>query len=48
MNIEIIWQKYRSSLLRFLSSKVSNPSDVEDLLQNILIKTHENLGSIKS
>jgi len=48
MNIETIWQEYRTSLLRFLSSKVSNESDVEDLLQVILIKTHKNLTSLTS
>jgi RNA polymerase sigma-70 factor (ECF subfamily) len=48
MNIESIWNEYRLSLHRFLSSKIDNHADVEDLLQIILIKTHKSLGSLKS
>ena len=48
MKIERGWQEYQSSLSRFLASKVANPTDVEDLLQNILIKTHQNMGSLNS
>lgn len=40
MTIDEIWQEYRSSLKAFLHSKVSNPDDVQDLLQDVLIKTH--------
>ena len=47
MNIEEIWQEYRSALKRFLHSKVSNEMDVEDLLQDILIKTYSNLHTVK-
>ncbi|WP_417432679.1 RNA polymerase sigma factor SigZ [Kiloniella sp.] len=43
-----VWTEYRAVLKAFLHSKVSNPTEVEDLLQEILIKTHENLKSIKS
>ena len=47
MEIEGIWSEYRNSLKAFLHSKISNPSDVEDLLQDILIKTHSNINSLK-
>lgn len=46
MNIETIWSKYRSSIKSFLHSKVSNADEVDDLLQEILIKTHQNLHLI--
>ncbi|CED57540.1 RNA polymerase, sigma 70 factor [Aliivibrio wodanis] len=46
MKLEVIWSEYQSSLKAFLRSKVSNPEDVEDLLQEILIKTHRNLTTI--
>ena len=46
MNLEDIWSSYRSSLKAFLHSKISNPSDVDDLLQEILIKTHNSLNNI--
>ncbi len=47
MNIQNIWTEYQSSLKSFLHSKVGNPDDVDDLLQDILIKTHKSLHSIK-
>ncbi|NMP32015.1 RNA polymerase sigma factor SigZ [Thalassotalea sp. M1531] len=46
MNIEHIWQEYKYQLERFLQRKVSNPSDVEELLQEILLKTHQQLGTV--
>lgn len=46
MNIDIVWQEYRSLLKGYLANKVSNPVDAEDLLQNILIKVHLNLPKL--
>lgn len=48
MNLEKIWAEYRTSLKAFLHSKVSNEADVEDLLQDILIKTHQHLHTVRS
>ncbi len=48
MDIEKIWQEYRAKLKAFLHSKVSNSADVDDLLQEILIKTHQHLGTLKA
>jgi RNA polymerase sigma-70 factor (ECF subfamily) len=47
MNIEEIWNDYGNLLRGFLLSRVKNPEDAEDLLQEILIKTHKNMGSLK-
>jgi len=47
MNIEQIWNDYGNLLRGFLVSKVSNPDEAEDLLQEILIKTHKNMSSLK-
>jgi len=47
MNIEHIWNDYGNLLRGFLVSKVSNTEDAEDLLQEILIKTHKNMDSLK-
>ncbi|MEM9632976.1 MAG: RNA polymerase sigma factor SigZ [Pseudomonadota bacterium] len=44
--LERVWTDYRSSLNAFLRSKVSNPADVEELLQDILLKTHTNIGKL--
>ena len=48
MNTESVWEEYREALQAFLHSRVSTPDDVDDLLQEILIKTHKNLHTIKS
>jgi RNA polymerase sigma-70 factor (ECF subfamily) len=48
MNLESIWQEYSTSLRAFLHSRVSNDADVEDLLQEVLIKTHQNLDTVAS
>jgi len=47
MNIEKIWLEYKVALQRFLRAKVSNEADVDDLLQDILIKTYRNLNTVK-
>ena len=48
MNIEQVWGEYQSGLKAFLHSKISNHDDVDDLLQEILIKTHQSLHTLKS
>ena len=48
MKIEDIWLDYRAALKRFLHAKVSNEADVEDLLQDILIKTYSKLNTVKT
>ena len=47
MEIEQIWNDYGNLLRRFLFSKVGNSDDAEDLLQEILIKTHKSMHSLK-
>lgn len=42
-----VWTDYRSVLSAFLHSRISNPSDAEDVLQEILLKTHGSLGTLK-
>ena len=48
MNYAEIWSEYRASLKSFLHSKVSSPDEVDDLLQEIMIKIYENLSTVKS
>jgi len=48
MRLDNVWQEYGASLRGFLHSRVSNDADVEDLLQEVLIKTHQNLGTLAS
>ena len=47
MELETIWAEYQQALKRFLLSKISDPDEVEDILQEVLIKTHENLSSVR-
>ena len=48
MDIETIWKAYSASLRGFLRTKLSNDADIDDLLQDILLKTHLNLGTIEN
>ncbi len=48
MNIDTIWKTYQASLRGFLVSKISIQEDADDLLQEILIKTYQNLPSLQS
>lgn len=47
LSLEQVWGQYQQGLKKFLHSKVSNPDDVDDLQQEILIKTHQNLHTLK-
>jgi len=47
MELDEIWPSYRSSIKALLHSKVSDPDDVDDLLQEVLIKTHSNIGNLR-
>ena len=47
MKLEEVWEQYRSALKAFLHSRVSNHADVDDLLQDILLKTHKGMKNLK-
>ncbi|WP_462167140.1 hypothetical protein [Pseudoalteromonas sp. GB43] len=47
MSIEQIWLEYKNSLRAFLTTKISNPADVEELLQDTLLKTHLNIHHLQ-
>ena len=47
LNIEKIWSDYHHRLRAFLNSKVADQADAEDLLQEVLIKTHARLDSLR-
>jgi len=48
MGIEKIWSEYRVRIQAFLNSRVSNPEDVEELLQEVFIRAYHNLDNLKS
>ncbi len=47
MNLEDVWAQYRQRIKAFLHSKISNPADVEDLLQEISIKVFTGLSGLQ-
>lgn len=47
MQLDQIWQDYSGALRGFLRQRVANEADVDDLLQDILIKTHAHLGEVR-
>lgn len=48
MNAETVITEYQSSLRAFLLSRVRDSSDVDDILQDALTKTFQNLHTLKS
>lgn len=48
MNINEIWLQYRATLKSFLHARISDSDEVDDLLQEILIRTFNNLHTVKS
>ncbi len=46
MNTEILWKEFSSKLRNYVRRKVSNPSLVDDILQDIFIKIHLNSDKI--
>ncbi len=47
LQLDTVWAQYQQALKAFLRSKVSNVDDVDDLLQEILIKTHQSLSQVQ-
>ena len=48
IKLDLVWNDYRMGIKNFLHSKVSSPADVDDLLQEIMLKTHKSLDSLRS
>lgn len=47
MELQTIWSEYSTLLKKFLHSRVSNEHDVADILQQIMLKVHTNLDSLR-
>ncbi|MEM9508794.1 MAG: RNA polymerase sigma factor SigZ [Cyanobacteria bacterium P01_E01_bin.35] len=47
MEFRQLWQEYSDQLRQFLRLRVNNRADVDDLLQEILIKTYQHLNTVK-
>lgn len=46
VNIEKMWELFSGGLRSFILSKVKNENDANDLLQDVFIKMHNNLGTL--
>jgi len=47
ITLDSIWKEYRSALKAFLHAKISSPDEVDDILQEVLIKTHKNIHTVR-
>ncbi len=43
----IIWKQFHDRLLQFIKQRVGDPHTAEDLLQDVFIKIHNNIDSLK-
>jgi RNA polymerase sigma-70 factor (ECF subfamily) len=46
-HLELLWKKYADRLLGFIRSRVSDPDEAEDLLQEVFIRVHRGLCCIQ-
>lgn len=43
-----IWNEFNQELLGFIKSRVNNSENAEDILQEVFVKIHKNIDSIKN
>lgn len=48
LETEAIWSEFHSRLRAFLSRRVRNSADVEDILQEVLLRIHRNVDTLHS
>ncbi len=46
--INCIWEEFSVPLKRFIKKRVANDQDAEDIFQEIFIKIHSNIGSLRN
>ena len=46
MSVESLWSDYRNQVKRYLHFKIGNEADVEDLLQEVMTRSYENLDQL--
>jgi RNA polymerase sigma-70 factor (ECF subfamily) len=44
---ELLWRELRDRLRAFIARRVDNPADVEDLLQEVFLRIHQHLSTVK-
>lgn len=48
LNIDQVWWDYSRQLRAFILAKTGSPDDADDILQDVLLKTHRQLGSLRT
>lgn len=46
-NIECIWEEFSTPLKSFIKNRVKNDQDVDDILQNVFYKIHNNISTLR-
>jgi len=46
-NTEKIWREYHTNLRRFIQKRIGSQADVDDVLQDVIIKIHSGLKHLK-
>ncbi len=46
-NTEATWQEFRQALESFIRKRVSNEADAQDILQDVFVKIHRNIGQLR-
>ena len=44
---ELLWRELRDRLHAFIARRVDNPADVEDLLQEVFLRIHQHLSTVR-
>lgn len=47
MDISVIWNDYYPQLKRFVSNRITNQADVEDIVQQVFIKINDHIDDLK-
>lgn len=48
MNIESLWEEFSLPLKNYISRRVNNQQDVEDILQDVFYKIHKNICNLNN
>jgi RNA polymerase sigma-70 factor, ECF subfamily len=46
-NLETLWDHFHTRLFRFISSRMPDDGDAEDILQEVFIRIHSNIGGVR-
>jgi RNA polymerase sigma-70 factor (ECF subfamily) len=44
---ELIWQSFSDRMRAFIARRVNNEADIEDILQDVFVRIHQRLGTLK-